>query len=330
MHDSSSRPDAILTGEGQQALFSPSEELKRSIEKALIEGDFGQAMEWCIQLKKSEPDNHLVKAAPDICEFWTAQGGYDALMQQDPLAVYRKWREFGDYMGTRSYQGIHAIKNKMKEKVFLDKIGLRAVTPGLRTILDRGGITALDLLVEIKKWGAAKEEIQNMGRPDFSPEGWRFFLTCSRVYRETGHIKESRRCLLNAFWDQTAMIQWKDITGIIDAELLKRFQEMIEDREDREEMIELIPCVGLLHGLFIIPGNAGDCLTGLRARIDELEGKEDGKRNTRISYRLFSLYAWEAELSERKTCSDYGKPRKKMKEIDNGLFKRYMDIKGGK
>lgn len=107
------------------------------------------------------------------------------------------------------------------------------------------------------------------------------------------------------------MIQENDI---VDAELLKEFQSMAEERKDREEAIELIPCVGLLHDLFVIPKNAGNCLMGLRARINKPEGNGNGKWSARISYRLYSLYAWEAELAEWKTNSNYTKLRKRMKE----------------
>lgn len=88
--------------------------------------------------------------------------------------------------------------------MLLERIGLRAVTLGLGSILERDGVTALDLLVEIEKWELAKEEMQNMRRANSSLGGWKISLTCSRVYYETGPYQRIPtllvECLLGSNW----------------------------------------------------------------------------------------------------------------------------------
>ena len=268
---------------------------------------------------------YTCSGSQDICGYWNA--GYaddEMLKREDPLEIYRKWREFEHYMDGRQYP--ISILRLMKENIFLVRMGLGNPTPLLRDSLDRLGITVLDMLMEIRKWHLAVREIRTIRGRNAGCQDGRFFLKCSRVYYQAGNIDASRRFLLQAFWDQPDAIAFTDV---VDAHLLGELSDLYPDYQTRGDLVETIPYIGLMTGTFSIPlEDHGAYLAELQKRSERWEQNEGAQADTRIRYRLFSLYAWQADLA-KVMGSVFIEARRRMKLLDPELFQHYMNRKQG-
>ncbi|MCX5811248.1 MAG: hypothetical protein NT178_01695 [Proteobacteria bacterium] len=173
--------------------------------------------------------------------------------------------------------------------------------------------------MEIGKWQLAVQEISNIRKIDVDYKNDTFFLKYSIVYYRTGNINTSRRFLLYAFWDQPDLIALADI---VDPELLNGLSDLYPDYRISEDSVELIPFVILMTGAFSI--RLADCqnyLSKLSKSVEILERIRE--TSIKINCRLFSLYAWDAELA-RLINLDFIGARNEMKSLDNQLFQQYM------
>ena len=217
----------------QLCLFAPQEVIRNTAEKTLMRGEFHQSeRNWC-ELKQLDPDNDFLNTSLDICQYWNARYADDeAFKRENPLEIYRKWREFEHYMDGRQYP--ESILRLIKENIFLLNIGLENPTPRLRNSFSQLGITVLDMLMEIEKWHLAVQEIQTIRGNDSSYKNGTFFLKCSKVYYKAGNIDVSRRFLLRAFWDQPGVIEFTDI---VDRDLLGGLYDLYPDYQTREDLV---------------------------------------------------------------------------------------------
>lgn len=245
------------------------------------------------------------------------------LNRADPLEVFKVWREFETQLHCKEYRG-NAIIGQIKENIFLRKMGLGHGSPALRESLERHGIEALDLLMEIEKWALAAKEIRMVRMMNPSRGGGAFFLKCSKVYYRAGNIPASRRFLLQTFWDAPDLIELRDI---VDSELLNELEDLYADYETRQGSVELIPYVGLMEGSFTLPlEDRLQYLANLRKNAARCETGNDETAGKQIRYRLFSLYAWQSELAQL-IGAGFVDARNKMKTLDSELFMHYMDRK---
>lgn len=307
----------------QLYLFAPEEMIRNNAIRTLLSGEFHQSRKYWTELKHLDPGNTFQDTALDICRYWNALYNDDqAFKQENPLELYRKWREFEQHIEQKEPK-VKTITRQMKENLFLSNMGLENPTPMLRESFNRSGVTVLDLLMEIEQWRLAVQEIKALRKSDSCHENGPFFLKCSKVYYRAGNIDVSRRFLLHAFWDQPDAIE---LTDIVDADLLNGLSGLYPDYETGKGLVELIPFVGLITGLMTIPlEDRQDYLSKLRKDAETCE--ESGDTSPRIRYRLFSLYAWQAELAKL-IASDFVGARNKMKLLDYELFQHYMEGKG--
>jgi hypothetical protein len=308
----------------QLYLFAPPEIIKNKAMKALTGAEFVQSEKYWRELEPLDPCNAFIDTALDICRFWNnTYPDDDMLNQADPLEVYRVWREFETHLRSKDYRG-SAIIGQIKENIFLGKIGLEQRIPALRESFQRHGIEVLDLLVEIEKWALAVDEIRMVRLRNPSQGGGAFFLKCSEVYFKAGNIPASRRFLLQAFWDEPDLIELRDI---VDPELLDGLEDLYPDYDTRQDSVELIPYVGLMGGSFTLPlEDRPQYLSNLRKNAERYEAVNDWTTGTKIRYRLFSLYAWESELSQL-IGTGYVDARNRMRMLDSELFMHYMERK---
>jgi hypothetical protein len=126
--------------------------------------------------------------------------------------------------------------------------------------------------------------------------------------------------LLKVFWDQPDLIT---LDEVVDSELINGLSDLNPDYQISEDSLELIPYVILMTGLFTIKqDDCRDYLMKLRKNTEGLERMRD--ISTKICYRLFSLYAWDAEFA-RLMGLDFIEARKRMKSLDSQLFQHYME-----
>jgi len=303
----------------QLYLFAPEEMIKNNAMKALITGKFHCSRKYWEELKNLDPGNDFADVALDISNYWIAEYGDDEKFRQGkPLEIFKKWRAFEQYLNTKEYRK-NAIIGIIKENIFISNIGLANPTPLLRQSFKEYGIKILDLLIEIGKWQLAVQEIRNIREIDANYKSDTFFLKCSKVYYMAGNINTSRRFLLYAFWDQPDLIVLADI---VDPELLNGLSDLYPDYRINEDSVELIPYVILMTGEFTFPMvDYQDYLPKLRKSAEIFDRRRDA--NARIRYRLFSIYAWDAELSKLIGLNFIG-ARNEMKSLDNQLFQNYM------
>ncbi len=144
----------------QLYLFAPPEIIKNKAIQTLAGAEFLQSEKHWRELERLDPGNAFVGAALDICRFWNdLYPDDDMLNRADPLEVFKVWREFETQLHCKEYRG-NAIIGQIKENIFLRKMGLEHGSPALRESLERHGIEALDLLMEIEKWALAAKEIR--------------------------------------------------------------------------------------------------------------------------------------------------------------------------
>jgi hypothetical protein len=303
----------------QLYLFAPEEIIRNNAMKALINGEFHRSGKHWMELKNLNSGNDFVNVALDICHYWMEECGDDEeFRQESPLEVYKKWRFFEQYLNAKAYRN-NPVIGAIKENIFLSIMGLANPTPLLHQSFEKYGITVLDLLMEIEKWQLAVREISNIGNIDVGYEKEISFLKCSKVYYKAGKINSSRRFLLHAFWNQPDLIALDDIA---DPELLNGLPDLYPDYRISEDSVELIPFVILMTGAFSI--RLADCqnyLTKLRRSAEIFEKNRNS--GTKIRHRLFSLYAWDAELSKLINLDFIG-ARNEMKSLDNQLFQHYI------
>ncbi len=308
----------------QLYLFAPPEIIKNKAMKTLTSTEFVQSEKYWRELEYLDPGNAFVGVALEICRFWNDRYPDDDIFNQaDPLEIYRGWREFETYRDRKEYRGSPII-GQIKESVFLRRIGLENRRPALRESFEQHGIEVLDLLMEVEKWALAAEEIRTVRMRNPSHGGGAFLLKCSKVYYRTGNIPVSRRFLLQAFWDGPDLIELHDI---VDPELLNELEDLYPDYDAREDSVELIPYVGLMDGSFTLPlEDRLQYLSNLRENAERYKTGNNRTADTKIRYRLFSLYAWESELSQLIGVG-YVEARNKMRTLDSELFMHYMDRK---
>jgi len=303
----------------QLYLFAPEEMIRNNAMKALISGEFHRSEKYWMELENLNSGNDFINVALDICRYWMEGYGDDEEFKQEkPLEVYKKWRFFEQHLNAKVYRN-NPVIGIIKENIFLLNIGLADPTPLIRQSFEGYGITILDLLMEIGKWQLAVQEIRNIRKMDVDYKNDMFFLKCSKVYYRAGNINTSRRFLLYAFWDQPDLIALDDMA---DPELLNGLSDLYPDYRISEDSVELIPFVILLTGAFSI--RLADCrnyLTKLRKSAKIFEKNRNS--GARIRYRLFSLYAWDAELSKLISL-DFIEARNEMKSLDNHLFQHYI------
>jgi hypothetical protein len=308
----------------QLYLFAPPEITKNKAMKTLVGAEFGQSEKYWRELEHLDPDNDFIGAALDICRFWNDfYPNDDMLNRANPLEVYVRWREFETYLEASDYRK-NAVIGKIKESIFLKRIGLQNRRPALRESLKQHGIDVLDLLMEVEKWALAAEEIRTIRTRNPTHGGGDFFLKCSKVFYRVGSIPASRRFLLEAFWDAPDLIGLHDI---VDAKLLDGLEDLYPDYETRENSVELIPYVGLMDGSFTLPlEDRLQYLANLRKNTERHEKGNDSLASMKIRYRLFSLYTWESELAQLIGAS-YVDARNRMRALDSDLFAQYMGRK---
>ena len=320
----SGRSGVLRDAMEQLYLFAPPEIIKNKAMKALTGAEFVQSEKYWRELEQLDPGNAFSRIALDVCRFWNnLYHDDDMLNRADPLEVYRAWREFETYLHCKDYRG-NSIIGQIKETIFLGKIGLEQRIQALGESFERHGIEVLDLLMEIEKWALAVEEIRMVRLRNPSQGGGAFFLKCSEVYFKAGNIPASRRFLLQAFWDEPDLI---GLRNIVDPRLLDGLEDLYPDYDNREESVELIPYVGLMDGSFTLPLEERlQYLSNLRKNAERCEAGDDGTACTRIRYRLFSLYAWQSELSQL-TGAGFVDARNRMRILDSELFMHYMERK---
>ena len=305
----------------QLYLFAPPEMIKNKAMNALTAAEFVSSEKYWRELEHLDPGHGFIDAALDICRFWNGlYPGEGVVNQADPLELYRRWRGFETYLDGKDYRG-NPVIGRIKEHVFLKNIGLEHRSQALRESFERHGIELLDLLMEIGQWSLAEEEIRTLRMRDPSRRGGVFFLTCSKVYFKAGNVPASRRFLLEAFWDAPDLIELSDI---MDPDLLDDLEDLYPDCHTREGSAELIPYAGLMAGSFTLPlEDRPQYLSSLRKNAQRHETGNSRMSNSRIRYRLFSLYAWESELAQL-TGAPYVGVRNRMKALDSDLFAHYM------
>ncbi len=303
----------------QLYLFAPEEMVRNNAMKALIKGEFHRSGKHWMELKNLNSGNDFVNVALDICHYWMEGYGDDEeFRQESPLEVYKKWRFFEQYLNAKAYRN-NPVIGAIKENIFLSIIGLANPTPLLHQSFEKYGITILDLLMEIEKWQLAVREISSIGNIDVGYEKGTFFLKCSKAYYKAGKINKSRHFLLYAFWDQPDLIALDDIA---DPELLNGLSDLYPDYRISEDSVVLIPFVILMTGAFGI--RLADCRNYLAKLRRSAEIFEKNRNScTKIRCRLFSLYAWDAELSKLISLDFIG-ARNEMKSLDNQLFQHYI------
>jgi len=306
----------------QLYLFAPTEIVKNKAMNTLTTAKFIRSEKYWQELRSLDPYNGDIDAALDICRFWN--GVYDEedkLNQAHPLEIYARWREFENY-SDRNYPKNAAI-GQLKEHIFLKNVGLEHRAPVVRESFEREGIELLDLLIEIRKWSLAVEEIAMMRMRDPS-RGGPFLLKCFKVHFKAGNVLTSRRFLVEAFWDVPDLIELRDV---IDPDLVDDLEDVYPDYETREGSVELIPYAGLMAGSFTLPlEDRRQYLSNLRKTAERYETGDDRMPDARTRNRLFSLYAWESELAQLRGAS-YLDARNRMKALDRELFAHYMGRK---
>jgi hypothetical protein len=110
----------------------------------------------------------------------------------------------------------------------------------------------------------------------------------------------------------------------MDPDLLDDLEDLYPDCHTREGSAELIPYAGLMAGSFTLPlEDRPQYLSSLRKNAQRHETGNSRMSNSRIRYRLFSLYAWESELAQLTGVPFVG-VRNRMKALDSDLFAHYM------
>ena len=307
---------------GQQSLFRQPEIIKNKAAKALINLEFVQAEKLLQELKTLEPDNGFVGPALEICRFWNdLYPDSELLFLEDPVEIYRHWREFETFLNDKRYAR-NPLIGQMKKNCFIDRMGLRNKSPALRESFKGCGIELIDLFIEIEEWALAEDEIRLVSMRNPSREDGTFSLKCSMVYYRVGKMYLSRQYLLRAFWHVPDLIVLGDI---LDTELLKELESIYPDYKNREESVELIPYVGLMAQIFPLPPkDSFDYTWNLRKMAKRYETNNEWMEKVRIRYRLFSLYAWESEVAKL-LGENYVDARSKMKELNSQLFSHYME-----
>lgn len=309
----------------QLDLFSPFEEAKNNTFENINEFQFSAAAkEWEV-VKVFEPENEYHSLIDYICTFWMNICPNDNdIWQLQPAIALKHWWDFEHGVKERGFQESMLIK-RIKIKYFFSLIGLETIDSPLRNELFRHGISTIDLLMELSEWKRAEKEFGPIEEEGLQVGINNYLLKKMRIYEHLANQQAANKILFLIMIEEPECLSLHDIEGKFYFELLEDFAN---PESDSEEIIELLPAVGLLHGFFLVPLQKKLFLERLSDKIDQIEDKSPSyeQLSELQRFRLFSLYAWKSELLKM-MGQEYIPLRQRMKVLAPRQFEKFMSLK---
>lgn len=308
----------------QLSLFSDIEEARRKAIETLFQLQFAQSQKHWKEYSLHEPFDNQDKQAFFIIDFWKKRFDNNSLAEENSsVKLLSLWREFEKKIALDKIDESKFIFTQFKKNFFLKALSLENITNKLRKQFISIKTTALDLFIEIKDWERACKETENILLETTPLLDDLFWLKRAKVYYLNKQVKLSRTYLLKAFLINPDVI---DISLIVDEELLDYLDDLLSIVENENVIVELLPYVCIINRLVTI-SNSSTANKILLSEINENIEKYQKivfKKNERILFRLFSLYAWKADLLKT-LGKEFTEPRQRMKRISPDLFQNYME-----